>query len=69
MVPGALKSEAPCPPGQGTPTVWGYSGPAKPHGTVTMLPIMRFQPWEGRFYLWLFIFPWTFIFHKNFPQF
>lgn len=64
-MPGALKSEAPCPPGQGTPTIWGSSGPARPRGTVTLLPIVRFHPWEGRFSLWMFIFPLTFGLQKN----
>ena len=44
MVPEALKSEAPCRPGQGAPTTWGHSGPASRRIQATMLSIMRFHP-------------------------
>lgn len=44
MVPEALKSEAPCRPGQGGLTTWGHSGPASRRVQATMLSIMRFHP-------------------------
>ena len=64
MVPEARKSEHPVALAK-APAPLGLFRPCEPRGTSHYAVHHAFSPREGRLSLGLFIFPWTFVFHKN----